>query len=170
MARIMPSVFASRELQAVVVSVKALPRDVRRDLSRRTRETMNPVWRDLVSRRAVTEQDRVILAKGARIAAGNPPKAIAASSTRPLSGGLRPADRWSSFAYGTRRPNRRATWRRRSADGTWHDVTGYPERQLPNYRRAGYVIRPAFRELAPRLISLWVQSLMRAVYDAIERR
>lgn len=170
MARLMPSVYASRELQAVVVSVKALNRDVRRDLANRTRQTMNPVWRDLINRRAVTPQDRAILAKGARIAAGNPPKAIAASSRRALPGGLVPADDWSSFEAGTRRPNRRATWRRRSPEGTLHDVRGFPERQLPNYRRGGYVVFPAFKELAERLVSLWVQSLMKSVYDAVERR
>lgn len=170
MARVMASVYASRELQAAVLSMKAVPAEIRRRIARNTREVMNPEWRDLVSRNARTTQERLILARGARIGGTNPPRAIAASSTRRLSGGLVPAESYTSFEAGTRRPNRRATWRRRSPEGTPHDVHGWPERQLPDYRKGGFVVYPAFREIAPRFVSLWVQTIIWTVYDKIEGR
>lgn len=166
----MPSVYARRELQAVVVSMKALPRDVRSAVNKGTRETMNPVWRDLVARKARTPQDRAVLVKGARIAAGNPPRAIAASSRRPLAGGLRPADNAAAFEGGARNPNKRGRWSRRTPSGGTTTVQGWPDRQLPRHHRGGRVVYPAFRELAPRLVSLWVQTVMRKTYDALERR
>lgn len=170
MTRVMPSVYARRELQAVVVSVKALPRDVRRAVSQGTRETMNPVWRGVVANHARTPQQRAVLAKGARIAAGNPPRAVAGSSMRPLSGGLRPGEDTRAFEMGARNPNRRGTWVRRSPSGASHQVRGYPDRPLPRHHRGGHVIYPAFKELAPRLTSLWVQTVIRKTYDALERR
>ncbi|MFD5334108.1 hypothetical protein ACFWH7_19600 [Cellulosimicrobium cellulans] len=170
MTRLMPSVYARRELRAVVVSVKALPREVRRAISQGTRDTMNPVWRNLVTSKARTPLEKAALAKGARIAAGNPPKAIAASSVRPLAGGLRPANAAAVLEAGSKRRDQRGTWPRRSPEGGSHLVHGWPNRQLVVYRRGGYVVFPAFRELGPRLTQLWVQTVMRKTYDALERR
>jgi prophage tail gpP-like protein len=168
----MPSVFASRELQAVVASVKALPPVVRRIVRSDTRAVMQPEWRAAVARNARTDQERAVLAGGASMAGvvikgTNPPVLVAASSRRRLRGGLVPAEDAAAFAAGTRRANERRTWRRRSPEGTTHTVQGWPNRQLQDFRRGGYVIYPAFRELAPRVVSYWTQSLMRAVADAL---
>jgi len=168
----MPSVHVSRELQAVVASVKALPPVVRRIVRNDTRAVMQPEWRAVVARHARTNQERAVLAGGGRMAGvvikgTNPPVLVAASSTRRLRGGLVPAEDAAAFSAGTRRPDLRGTWDRRSPEGTVHEVHGWPNRQLQDFRRGGYVIYPAFRELAPRVMSYWTQSLMRAVADAL---
>lgn len=172
---LMPSAAAVRELHAVVVSMKALPAKLRATVRTDTRTTMGPVWKQLVTGNARTTQERAVLAggtsgAGVRIAGTNPPVLVAASSRRARSGGLVPADDYSSVELGTRRPNLRATWSRTSPEGTRHQVRGWPERQLQNYRKGGYVVFPAVREIAPRIVKFWTASIVRHVYDALERR
>lgn len=167
--RMMPSVYARRELRAAVAAMKLMRREVKNDVNRGTRQTMNPVWRAEVSSRASTTQQQKVLARGARIKAGNPPRAVAGTSRRPLPGGLVPAEDALVFEVGSKRRDRKVTFTRRSPKGTTHQVTRR-NRQLPAYRATGRVVFPAFQNVAPRMVSLWVQTIVRKTYDALERR
>jgi hypothetical protein len=106
---------------------------------------MNPVWRSLVDEHASSPIDKRVLAKGARVAAGNPPTAIAASSRRPLSGGFIPADDWPGREFGANR-NATTTYTRRSPAGTTHQVTRHTRRQLPARNPSGRVVYAAVRQ------------------------
>jgi hypothetical protein len=156
-----------REAQAAVLAFKAADRDLRKRINTATRETMNPVWRSLVDEHASSPIDKRVLAKGARVAAGNPPTAIAASSRRPLSGGFIPADDWPGREFGANR-NATTTYTRRSPAGTTHQVTRHTRRQLPARNPSGRVVYAAVRKIAPRLASLWVQLIVRTYYDAAD--
>lgn len=158
-----------RAAQAAVLAMKAADRDLKRDINRATREEMNPVWRSLVSANATRPIDARVLGKGARIAAGNPPQAIAASSTRALSGGLIPADRWHPFEFGSH-PEKVSTYTRTSTRGTRHTVTRHTRRQFRRRNPKGQVIMPAFAQIAPRMVSLWVQLIVRKYHEAAEGR
>ena len=155
------------ELKAVVLALKAADRDLRSDINRATRETLNPVWRGLVETHATYKRDHAILAKGARIKAGNPPVAVAASSRRKLRGGLIPANQWHAVEFGANRDETR-TYQRRSPKGTVHKVTRHTRRQLPPRYRKGTTVYPAFAEFAPRAVSLWVQLIIRKYNEAAE--
>lgn len=121
---------------------------------------MGPVWTSLVDRYAAGSLDRRVLTAGARIAAGNPPVATAATSRRRLSGGLMPAEAWPAFEFGADR-NKRTTYRRKGAT-----VTRRTRRQLPSRNPRGRVVFKAFREIAPRNVSLWVQIIVKTYNDA----
>lgn len=156
------------ELRAVVLALKAADRDLRSDINRATRETLNPVWRGLVDVNATYRRDQAVLAKGTRIKAGNPPVAVAASSRRKLRGGLVPAEQWHAHEFGADR-EATATYQRRSPKGTVHTVTRHTRRQLPPRYRKGRVVFPAFAEFAPRAVSLWVQLIVRKYNEAAEQ-
>lgn len=164
----MISVFGSREIRAVVLAIKLASRDLRNDLNRATRETMNPVWRSLVEQHAVTPLDRAVIAKGARILPGNPPVAVAATSRRRLKGGLVPADKWHAVEFGADR-DKTTTYDRKSPRGTVHSVTRHTARQLPDRRRDGRVAFRAFAEIAPRMVALWVQLVVKKYAEAAEK-
>lgn len=135
----------SRELRAVAYAMKLVDRNARSAINKGTRATMNPVWRGAVDAQARTPQDRAVLNKGVRIAAGNPPQAVAATSTRKLSGGLIPARQWAGVEFGS---------------ATHHG--------LPAKAPKGRVVYPAFRKFAPRLVSMWVQTVVREIALAAE--
>lgn len=159
------------ELRAAALGLKLLPRTLRNDINKNRRAVLNPMWRDAVAAEAVTEVDRLVLAKGARVAPGNPATAIAASSKRPLSGGLVPDNRDQAVAIEFGSPERQAveTYTRKSRkSGKQHNVTRHTKRQLPMIQRKGRVIYAAWRKIAPRIVALDTQTIARRIYEAYE--
>jgi len=158
-------------LKAAALAVKAAPRDVRKIVTDDTRTIMGPVWVGEVNARARTRVDSLVIAKGARIKGGNPPTAVAATSTRKLKGGLVPADTWGPIEFGSPGRDKPTTYRRKNtrAGGT-HSVTRRTRAQLPAADPKGRVAFAAFGEVAPRVVALWVQSIVRAYYTALEGR
>ncbi len=162
------SVGDAPELQAAVLAFRAADRDIRNEISRQTRAVLNPVWRGIVSANATSHMDAVVLAKGARVQAGNPPAFLAATSTRVMRGGLVPADNWQAFEFGTRKRGKFTTYKRRSAGGGVHDVTRRTANGLPRRTGTGRVAYPALAETMPRAVSLWLQVIVRAYGRAAE--
>jgi hypothetical protein len=160
------SVRGDDRLKAAVLAVAAANRDLRRDINAATTSTIGPVWASEVTARAVTTLDRAALAKGARIKGGNPPSAVAASSTRKLKGGLIPADTWAPLEFGANR-GKVTTYKRRGRKGGTHTVKRHTTRQLPARTRSGRVVMPAFAEVAPRTVSLWVSLVVKVYNDAV---
>lgn len=169
----MLSVKADDSLKAASLAFKAADRDLRRAINAATRDTMNPVWKSLVSAnlagtRAPTS---AVLNTGVRIAAGNPPVAKAAQSTRNVGRGgpLVPARQYAAweFGVGNRNAYSRYTRKNRKTGGS-HQVERRTMRGLPPRRREGWVVYPAFGEIGPRLVSLWVQLIVKKYHDAAE--
>lgn len=167
---IQPSAASQRTFRAVALALKLIDRKTRNDINRETRSTLNPVWRGIVNLNATSEMDRRILAKGARVAAGNPTVLIAASSKKALSGGLVPDDRATAaaFEFGSNERNRVKSYERKNRSGSGsHTVKRHTARQMPAPSK-GRVVYSSFAEIAPRLTSLWVQIVVRNIYKAHE--
>jgi hypothetical protein len=156
-------------LRGVVLALKVVEKPVRAEISRETRGTLNPVWRSAVAKHAgASRMDAAVFGKGARIAAGNPARAVAASSRRALSGGFVPDRDGRALEFGVDR-NKESTYPRRGKNGT-HQVTRHTRRGLPARNRRGRVVYPAFAEFGPRLTSMWVQIVVRNIHKALEER
>lgn len=164
------SVRDADELQAAVLALKLADRDLRREINRATVAVGNRIWKPLVAAHATRAMDARVLVPGARVKAGNPPTAVAAASRRPIGRTRRlvPADSWHAFEFGA--SDREVTYDRRSRKGTVHRVTRHTRRQLPPRIRAGRVVFPAFAETAPRIVSLWVQLIVKKYAEAAEGR
>jgi len=170
MARfVAPSATSSRTFRAVALALKLIPREVRNDINRTTRAVANPMWREAVNARAVTPTDKKVLAKGARVAPGNPLTFIAASSRRPLSGGLVPDAQARVFEFGTADREKVTEYDRSGRRSQAHKVKRHTRRQLPRYTDKGRVIYQAAADVAPRITSLWVQTIVRRIYEAHEK-
>lgn len=169
-ARVVPSVESLREFQAVVLALRLMGKDLRKDINAATRDTMNPVWQGLVRVNATSPGDYKILTPGTRIAAGNPPAAKAATGGRKLSGGGTPKELAKAREFGAVNRDAVRTYERRNRKtGGTHRVTRHTQRQLPRAVRAGRVVYPAFAEIAPRMASLWVQIVVRKTHEAFEK-
>lgn len=163
---------SQRELRAAVLAFKSADRDLKREINRATRETMNPVWRSLVQGNlsgtdAMTSR---MLGGGVRIAAGNPPIAKAAQSARKVGTRrtLTPSSDYGPWEFGVPNRNEMSVYERRSSRGKVHQVRRRTMRGLPRRHQEGRVVYPAFAEIAPRMVSLWVQLIVRKYHDAAE--
>ena len=164
--RVQPSARTVRELRAVALALKLLDKDIRRDISRSVRETLNPIWKEEIASRTVTKMDRLMFS-GARIAPGNPARAMVGTSRRALHpGGLTPVEGVRAYEFGA--PSR-AT-HETTYDRQGHEVTRHTKRQLPKAVRAGRVAYPAWAATGPRLVSLWVQIIVRNIHEKLEEK
>ncbi|WIF20476.1 hypothetical protein SEA_BERKA_12 [Arthrobacter phage Berka] len=171
--RLQPSASSLRELQAVALGYKLISKDVRRDISKATREVLNPVWRAALASRlaGAGKLDGKVFATGARVAAGNPAKVLAATSRRPLrrgNGGLRPDSDWRKFEFGVNNSEKVSTYTSHSPKGKAYEVTRHTARGMPARKGSGRIVYPAFADVMPRMVSLWVQLIVRKFYDAYE--
>lgn len=158
------------ELRAASIALKRVDRTVRQDINAAMRQQGNAVWRDETTGRTKTSMDAAILTKGARIAAGNPPTAIAASSKRPIGRGRRlvPDRAWAAWEFGSDNKDAYSRYQRKSKNGGTHEVARRTMRGLPPRYRKGRVLYPAVRESAPRLASLLVKLVVSKVMDAVD--
>lgn len=160
------------EVRAVVLGMRLVSREFRSDMNKATRQTMTPVWKQLVAGNSAGTSSFVsrMTDNNVRVKAGNPPVLMAAGSSRPISPrrkGLSPAEGWWLGEFGGR-SQERSTYTRASKNGGTHKVTRRTRTGLPVRVREGRVIYPAANEWIPRAVSLWVQLFMRKVYDASE--
>lgn len=174
----MLSIRQSRPLQAVVLAMKLADRDLKKRINQATRETMNPVWRRAVDQRMEDRVDQRVFGTGTRIAAGNPPSAVAGSSRRRIAGGLVPLENWRAWEFGavgressyTEYP--RAAHTRRQAGQIVQVRSGRVRRrtlvQVPARASTGRVLYPAFAEVAPRVAALWAQIVVQQYAQALE--
>ena len=108
--------------------------------------------------------------KGARIAAGNPSTAVAASSKRAVThegGGLVPDRDGRGWEFGAVDRGAYSTYARRGP-GKTADVKRRTRRGMPAATRRGRVVYPAWSDTAPRLVSLWVQTIVKTIHEAYE--
>lgn len=154
-------------IKAAALAVAAANRSLKRDIDAATRSVMGPVWMREVTVRAVSPAQRAVLAKGAKVKAGNPPVAQAAQSGKRLRGGLVPSADWSGYEFGGRQDKLTTYSRKGRRGGAAHKVTRHTARQLPSFRRGGRVAYPAFATVAPRAVSLWVSLVVKVYNDAV---
>lgn len=166
-----PSAKTNETLRAVSLALKLMPRTMRNELNKETRAMGNAIWRPIVDAAAVTNMDRKVLAKGARVKPGNPLVLSAASSKRALrkgTGALVPDTDGRAWEFGSGAQSKRTEYprRNRTASGT-HNVTRRTARQMPS-KSSGRVVYAAAAEIAPRITAFWVQSIVRKIHQAHE--
>jgi hypothetical protein len=173
--RLQPSAKSLAEFEAVALGFKLLPKELRRDLNATVRDVLNPIWRDELAERlsasGANRLDSAIFAKGARVAAGNPARVMAATSRRPLrkgEGGLRPDTQGRSFEFGADDKGKTSTYEARSSKGKPYKVTRRTRAGMPAQARAGRIVYPAWAHTAPRIVSLWVSLTVKKFYEAFE--
>jgi hypothetical protein len=163
------SVLESRELQAVILALRGMQKGLRRAIFKATRSAIVPEWQQELRASATTHLEERVIAQGARADVSADRVTLkAAQSTRKLSGGVSPRDIGHAIEFG-------ANWRRGEVQATSSRGKSYRysrvlNKQLKPRRSAGYVAWPAAARLAPRFVSLWVQTTVRLTYEAFEGR
>lgn len=156
-----------RELRAAVLALSRAPAEIRKAVNTGMRQTMNPVWRSEVSQH-LTGAGRMegrLLTAGARIAGGNPPQLVAASSKRRIGsgGGLVPSTDWPIFEFGSYGTKTSEMVSKRGTKYTRHTRRG-----LPTFVKTGRVLYPAAASVLPRIAAFWTQTVVRVFMDALD--
>lgn len=157
------------ELRALAAALRGMDAPLRREIDRQTRAELAPMWKEAVSSRARSRLDRAVLVKGTRIRTGNPPALIAAASKRKMRGGMIPAADWLPVEFGTKKHGTKTTYRRTSPNGRTHTVRRRTAQQLPTRNPGGRVVFAATKEVAPRLVSLWVATAVRTIHEELDK-
>lgn len=171
---VQPSAKSLAEFRGAVLAMKAVGREVKNDINRTTRKELNDIWREAITARAQaagSKMDALVLAKGARAVPGNPAKVVAASSRRALPGGsLVPDVGARAWEFGTTQPEHETDYTRKTPGGKPAQVRRHTKRQLPAATNRGRVVYPAWADTAPRMIALWVQTIVYKASQALENK
>jgi hypothetical protein len=149
--------------------MKLIDKDVRRDIAQSTRVQLGPMWGQALAAEVQTNMDALVLFEGAKVTPGNPAKVVAGGSRKALGDGLVPVEHARAFEFGA--PSRiphEDTYSRASDAGS-HEVTRHTMRQLPKATKTGRVVYPAWAKVAPRMVSLWVQIIVRNIHESLEK-
>ncbi|MFV0315494.1 MAG: hypothetical protein ACK5O2_00835 [Microthrixaceae bacterium] len=132
----------SPELLAVILTLKRSGAAVRKEMRAAARAEANPQWKPAVEAAATTRLQRAVIAKGARVKVGMQDfELLAATSRRPLSGGLVPAAQWAGAEYGAKR---------------------YPQF---GPRHKG-IARTAAQKVGPRIVAAWINGAVKGLTQA----
>lgn len=147
--------------------MKGVDREVRSRINKATTGEMGTVWKSVVQANATRALDTRVLVPGTRVASGNPPSGVAATSKRKIGGRMAPADVWAGVEFGANRESY-SRYSRKSKNGKVHTVERRTMRHLPPRNRKGRVVFAALGDVGPRLASMWVQIIVKTIYDASE--
>jgi hypothetical protein len=163
------SVFASSELRAVILGLKQLDREVKKQIRQQTKVAASEMWTQSVREHAVTRLEQRVLADTARVRVSDQNVTLSSASVgRSLKGGLKPSDDFAAVEFGADR-SKTTTYAATSRRGRRFTVHNrHTRHQLRNRNRKGFAVYPAAADDIPRLASLWVQTIVRALHEALE--
>ncbi|WP_130505079.1 hypothetical protein [Microterricola gilva] len=124
-----------------------------------TRQEIGGRWKTAVESRASTNMERAIIVKGARARAGTDRfSLLAATSRKPLRGGLVPAFEWAGGEFGAR--SRQAEVRTRSRKGKAYTAKKWINRQFKGRVKEGRIAYDAASEIGTWAVAQWVQFIV----------
>lgn len=157
----------SRELQATIYALRSVDKTLAKQIRQQTKRVAGAEWQRALERRASTQLEQRVLSATSVITVSNQNvRAASASKGRPLSGGLSPKLHGHAVEFGANAAP--TTYERTSPRGTVHRVRRTVGTQLRPRNAQGYVFWPTAREMIPRLASLWVQTTVRTIGNALE--
>jgi hypothetical protein len=149
----------SRELQATILALRQAERGIRLNINKTARSTISPLWKSEINQRARTTLQREIIASGARATASDRGVTLyAATSRRPLSGGLVPSFVWGGAEFGPRSRVVDVTQRSRTGNRYTRPLT--INRQFTGRQQQGMVAFDAASDVGTKLVALWVHDVV----------
>lgn len=155
----MLDVRGSREIQATILALRQAQRGIRLDINKEARSRIRPLWQSELNARARDEMTRRILVTGARATASDRGVTVhAATSRKPLSGGLVPSLEWAGAEFGAR--TKRVEVTQRSRAGRSYRRPLIINRQFPGRQQDGMVAFDAASEVGTKLVAMWVHTVV----------
>lgn len=161
------TVFGSKELQSVILALRPLDRDTKREIRKHTKTMATPEWEQALNENASTRLEHRVLAQTGRVRVSDQNVMLTSATVgRALSGGLQPKRDAAAVEFGA--DDERVTYEATSRTGRRFKVTRNTRAQLRPRKRTGYVVYQAAADIIPRIASLWIQTAARTIYDKLE--
>lgn len=155
----MLDVRGSRELQATVLALRQAQSDIRQDINKTARTQLRPIWQGELGARARTSMERKVILPGARVTASERGVTLyAATSRRPLAGGMVPSEDWPGVEFGAH--TKRVQVRQRSRRGRVYTRPLWINRQFKGRQKNGMIAFNAASETGTKLVALWVHTVV----------
>lgn len=164
------SAFGSREIQATILAVKSVDREVGAEIRKRTKSMVGPAWQEAVGGNVRTRRQARVLGDYAKVrVTGQNVYLEAGASSKKLTGGGTARELVKAEEFGADR-SYRGSYTGRRGQTSFTIRNRQTQRQLSSRSRSGYVVYPAAARVIPRLASLWVQTTIRTFLDLTEKR
>lgn len=171
MASLGVDVFDSRELQATLLAFRILPKEVTSLTRKYTKQLVDAEWQKGLNARAATPLQRAVLARTATSSVTNSQVSMK-SATKGFVGRSRgektPASELAGGAEFGANIGLYTKYQRRSKNGGTHQVSRRTMRHFGYFRKGGRVVFKTGEDLAPRIASMYVQTLLRTTAEAFE--
>lgn len=150
-----------REVTAAATALKAVDRKVKNQTAANLRRLVPSIWsQDTITGQTRTRMDRAGF-NGVRVGAASSRITLQAG-TSPMI----PADISAALEFGD--PNKTFETYTERRNGKSVRVRRRTQNQLPGPIRKGRVVHVAFRNVMPRIITLYVQTVVRTIHEAWE--
>lgn len=160
------SVFSSPELQAAILALKGMERSIATQTRRAIKSITQDEWQRAVLGGTTRAAEVRVLGDTARVAVSNQNITLKSATVgRSLAGGYKPSQLARGYEFGSNR-DRVATYKAHRG-GKEFTVTRHTTRQFPTIRKSGPVYGAA-AQVIPRFAALFVQTVVRTFYEAIE--
>lgn len=152
----------SREMQAALLALRTVPREIRAQVRKYTRQMVLPEWKKGLESRAVSRLDQKVLVKSSSAQVRDTNVVLRSGA----KGKLKDITKAVEFGADREKTN---SYQGRSPKGKRYPVSRRTARQLAWRREEGRVVYPTANELIPRIASLWVQTIIKTFYEALEK-
>lgn len=161
------TVFGSRELQAVILALKTLDRDTKKEIRKHTKTMASIEWPKALAENASTKLEHAVLVRTGRVAVSDQNVQLqSARIGRALTGGLLPKRDAAAVEFGA--DSQVVPYTAVSSKGKQYTVRRDTRAQLRPRKREGYVVYQAAAGIIPRIASLWIQTVSRTIFDKLE--
>jgi hypothetical protein len=159
---------SSRALLATILALRQTDKAVQANIRKYTKEAIMPEFKRSMTEHASTLLEQRTLVATARATVSNQNITLKSGSVgRALSGGLLPKRDAHAVEFGANR-QAKTTYAATSTRGRPFTVSRRTKAQLRPRKRNGYVFFPTIADLTPRILSLWVQTTVRTLAEALE--
>ena len=165
------SVFSSAELQATILALKGMDRELAKQIRAAIKTVTTPEWQEAVRGNVTDRLQTRVLSDTARVTVSDQNVMLkSAAIGKSLSGGLKPSELVHSAEFGADR-NFARSYAATSSRGKQFTVHNrHTRRQFKPRNLKGYVVYPAAARIIPRIAALYVQTTVRTFYELIEKR
>lgn len=168
------SALASREIRALLLALKQAEPEIRKEVNKQSKLAVSAIWKQELAETAsgaFGKQQRArtkVLVNTAKATVGTRGVTLTAATTgRPLKGGLDPKSQWHALEFGG--DKRIRSYSATSKLGRSYKVTRDVNAQLDPRKQGGYVVWPAIAQASPRILSLWIQTAVKTLVELVER-